>query len=72
MSNLGSVVIPNEVKGGLKHYERLEGIRKAEKLIAEAASAYLKVLTSAIEKDATIKAEMAAGKSKTNGAKGEK
>lgn len=63
MSKLGAVEITDRVKAGLKCYERLEGARKADKLIEEASNAYLKVITSVIAKDAAIQTELAKEKS---------
>lgn len=49
MSKLGAVGIPDNVRQGLREYERLEGVRRATKLLQDAGAAYLKVLKTAIK-----------------------
>ena len=63
MNKLGTVEIPDRIKAGVKHYERLEGVRKAAKLVEEATQAYLKVITMVLDKDQAIQSELAQEKS---------
>ena len=49
-SKLGVVEIADPIRKDLKEFERLEGSRRTQKLIGEAAEAYLRVIETAIKK----------------------
>jgi hypothetical protein len=58
-NKLGTIDIPEEMRAGLRLFTRLEGERSATKLVEDAASAYLKVIRTVIEKDSAIQDEVA-------------
>jgi hypothetical protein len=58
-NTLGTIEIPDELRAGMKHYERLEGSRSAEQLKEKAAKAYLATLKNVIENDEAIQEELA-------------